>query len=274
VCQQHNTRALLVLIHVIVFIVSGELLGGRIRVSRVIAIGSCVRSSGSIVVTKYPIQIKKFSPTTNIPPLLGNISIAVPGFEGAPTVWSDRSIALGRQFLFQLSDVFGVGTVHEGAGDGVGGSSSQVESWRSAAIVEDDVHFCRTRKADNLYVRDSDPSSLLFPKGVLSKFQLTRGGICSTLSGVRSLLVGAIHQNRKERVDREKYDASGFHVWLGLVPPILFCFASNLAMVLGWLTLRLWCRCWRDWYLGMLGLFAGFPLSVWSGIILMNRIGF
>ena len=96
--------------------------------------------------------------------------------------------------------------------------------------------------------------------------------ICASLGSVRSFLIGAIHFDGIEGVNRKQDNASYFHVGLCLVPPVLFWVMSNLAMCLGWLKLRLWCNCQRDWYIGMAGVFIGFPLSVWSLSILTDAL--
>src|SRR5260370_12507554 len=68
----------------------------------------------------------------------------------------------------------------------------------------------------------------------LNFFERSCGGFGSTIGGLRSLSVGAVHLDCVSGVNRQQYHTSDFNKWLELVPPILLCLASNFAMCLGW----------------------------------------
>lgn len=125
-----------------------------------------------------------------------------------------------------------------------------------------------------LYYRGrSDYKRTINPEPWSSSFyESIMGSIGGTLGGIGSLLVGAVHFDRVSGIDGKKNYAKDFRSGFDVVPKILFCLASNFAMCFGW---------WRGRYatcsrhvrlaLGLLGI--GFPLSVWSWIILTDRLG-
>ncbi|PYX67514.1 MAG: hypothetical protein DMG72_25380, partial [Acidobacteria bacterium] len=64
-----------------------------------------------------------------------------------------------------------------------------------------------------------------------------------------------------------KHDKSKqLHAERYVIEPMLLLVLGFFAMGFGWWRLK-FCRFWKDWWLGMAGLFLGEPLSTW-GIVL------
>src|SRR5439155_8273165 len=148
-----------------------------------------------------------------------------------------------------------------------------VERGRDAEIFDGQLK-CKFRSiashldwCKNLWITiNRQPRSIAAHKGFT-------GSICTASRSIGSFLVSTVHLDCVPSVDCKQNNSSQFHERLRLIPPILFCLASNLAMCLGWLKIRFWCKSRRDWYLGMAGLFLGFPSSVYSLIVLTDRLG-
>ena len=100
------------------------------------------------------------------------------------------------------------------------------------------------------------------------QLQLLDSGIGAFLGGIGGIPVSTVHFRRIDGVDDERDKSKHLHERLGLIPPILFFFACNLAMVLGWLTLRVWANRWLHVWIGMFALVIGFIGSAWSGFLL------
>ena len=105
----------------------------------------------------------------------------------------------------------------------------------------------------------------------LSSFGSAGGGIRCISGSISGFLVSAVHQNRRDGIDAKKDNTSYLHPFLILIPPIFFWLTSNFVMAMGWWKLRSG-NCRRDTCYGVAGLYAGFLLSVWSGIVLAKRI--
>lgn len=121
--------------------------------------------------------------------------------------------------------------------------------------------------------RSSNGQLNIQPRAIGS-YQSSFSNVSTLLSGIGRIPVSAIHLDRVERIDKEKHDPDDFHERLSFIPPILFLLASNVAMIWGFLTIRLnRCRNVRHFWLCCTGLFGGFACSVLSGLILTNRLG-
>jgi len=97
------------------------------------------------------------------------------------------------------------------------------------------------------------------------------GDLSRIPSGISRFIVGAVHQNRRGGIDGKKDNTGYLHPFLILIPPIFFCLVSNFAMAMGRWKLR-GGNCRRDTCYDVVGLYVGFLASVWSWIILADRI--
>jgi len=96
-------------------------------------------------------------------------------------------------------------------------------------------------------------------------------GFGGVFSGVRRVSVSSVHLDGISSVDRQQHNPNDLDKWLPLIPPVLFMFASNLIMGMGWRKLRT-AHCWHDIGLGLAGLIIGFPASVWGWVVFGDRI--
>jgi len=95
--------------------------------------------------------------------------------------------------------------------------------------------------------------------------------IGSAFSRIRSFLVSAPYRDGGDGIDDKNGKTEQFKSKRRLVYQISLCVAGYLAMAIGWCRLRL-CRCKRDLCLGIAGLFIGFPISVWGGLLWADMI--
>lgn len=109
-------------------------------------------------------------------------------------------------------------------------------------------------------------------EGTLSINERTPCRVSSTISRVSRLIVGIVHADCKRGVDSEKQYTQYPDPVLKFVPLGFLCFASNFIMGFGWWRGRN-ARSDRRVWIGLLCLFIGFVSSVWSLIVLVNRIG-
>lgn len=103
------------------------------------------------------------------------------------------------------------------------------------------------------------------PEGILRN-------VCSLFSSVSRFFVSPVHLDRIDRVDKQEYDTANFYKWLSLIPPVLFFLLSTFVTCFGWWRAR-HARQRRDVWIAVICLYVGFPMSVWSGMILTNRLG-
>src|SRR5207248_714870 len=112
---------------------------------------------------------------------------------------------------------------------------------------------------------DLNPWPVLFTHHV----ELSSGGFCCALSSISSFFISTIHLDRICSIYSKNDQSSEFHKRLNIIPPVFFWFTSNVVMCFGWWRGRR-ATCRKDVWIAVLTLYLGFPLSVWSGIILTD----
>jgi hypothetical protein len=139
--------------------------------------------------------------------------------------------------------------------------------WRFTNIHElrrNQKGFAEGERDTTFHELESHPSPF-----ILSEIDIGVGD--ALLGSPRGSIVRPPDFDSEYCIDDKDTEAECLQHESGVVYPVSLCVAGHLAMLFGWFRLRL-CRCRGDLGAGFAGLFLGFPVSAWFGMIVVDRI--